>query len=427
MSQLPENSSRENQPLLSPLSPRPIIRQRKAGRLGTSIDKLTEPRRYLDGNGLILNVCAPGQRYWIYRYQARGRTREMGLGSAANTSLAEARRRHAEARGLVARGLDPLDIRNASAPPKPSYARATWAAVCEEFLTKHGKAWRNPKHAAQWRTTLAETYPTIGGVRVADLKRSHVLRVLEPIWQIKPVTASRTRGRMQQVLDYAAAEGYRAQADNPAAWEGNLKWRLASPNKIHTTKHHPALDWREAPVFFTALGDQPGFTAVAMRFAILTGVRSGEVRGALWSEFDFHAGVWTIPEERMKKGDAAHRIPLSKPALLILMEMARLGRRGLVFPSLSNPGKPLSDMAFSNLLRRMQRRDITTHGFRSTLTDWAREHGFPPELTEMALAHKIKDKVRSAYERTDLFDARRTMLALWGDYLTQPIAHQRAA
>ena len=406
---------------------RPRIRQRVGQRLTPAAIKQarTPGEKLADGNGLWLIVEAPHRRYWQYRYQWQGRTKSMSFGSLDRVGPAEARALHAECRLLVERGINPMERRQAAIeilrPPPTPQARETFAFAADEYIAAHKAGWKHPKHRQQWRNTLAATYPLIGDVPVRAIVTADVLKVLNPIWQVKPETASRLRGRIEAVIDYATVRGWRERGPNPAAWHGHLEHALAPKGKLRPPEPHPALDWREAPAFMTQLRDEAGMGALALAFAILTAARSGEVRGARWGEIDLTTGIWTVPGSRMKAG-REHRVPLSRPALMILLRLAEVrDGSGLIFFGRER-GKPLSDMTLGAVLKRMGRGDLTAHGFRSSFRDWVADNGKPADAAERALAHVIGNKTRGAYERTDLLDVRRKLMAEWADYLSRPPA-----
>lgn len=418
------NSKSRESVTRSEFQPRARIRNRLGNRLTENAVRLARtPGKYPDGNGLWLVVDAPERRYWHYRYQSQGRSRSMSLGSADDITLAKARALHAEARSLVARGIDPLAQRRAGVPvttPSPIYdpVAPNFATAVDEYLAAHEAGWKHPKHRQQWRNTLATLYPVIGDVPIAQLDTSHVLQALEPIWRSKPETASRLRARIEAVIDYATVRKWRERGPNPAAWRGHLKYVLPAPGKLRVTDH-PALPWHKGPAFLGSLRKEAGMGALALEFAILTAARSGEVRGARWDEIDLTTGIWTVPAGRMKAG-REHRVPLSRPALLILLKLAEVrDGSGLIFFGVKR-GAPLSDMTLTGVLRRMGRRDLTVHGFRSTFRDWAADNGKPADAAERALAHVIGNKTRGAYERTDLLDVRRALMNEWAAFLARP-------
>lgn len=362
------------------------------------------PGRHGDGRGLFLYVKPTGARSWVLRYQVQGRRRDLGLGPYPDVTLAMARERAAEARRLIAEGQDPI-AKKQQAKPK------TFREAALELIESKRPGWKNAKHAAQWTSTLeAYVFPKIGAVQIAKIETADVISTLTPIWAAKPETANRVRQRIEAVIDYASALGIRS-GDNPARWRGHLDHLLPKPTKVRAVKHHPALPHAEIADFMAEISKRTGVAARALAFTILTAARSGETRGMTWSEVDLEAKVWTIPAARMKAGKE-HRVPLTAAAL------ALLGPKGhnatLVFGSDTKSGKPISDMSMTAVLRRMERADITVHGFRSTFRDWAGETtGFPREVIEAALAHGIKNKAEAAYARSDLFDKRRKLMEAW--------------
>jgi integrase len=386
-----------------------------------TLRRLHKPGRYGDGGGLYLVVISKERRNWIFRYRRQGRERLMGLGSAGVVTLTEAREAAHAARRLLTQGIDPIDARRAARGT--AHSRITFTVAAAAYVAAHSAGWRNRKHRAQWRSTLAAyVEPMIGGVPVADINTAAVLRVLQPIWNTKTNTAARIRGRIELVLDYAGAMGWRS-GPNPAVWRGGLRSLLPAKSKVSRVKHHAALDWREAPAFIAEL--QPhistSIAAAALAFLIFAVARSGEVRGAQWSEMDMAGGTWIIPASRMK-GGREHRVPLSPPAMALLEQMAAIrDGSGLVFLS-QRRGGLMSDTTLSVVLKRMGRGDLTVHGFRSTFRNWCADTGQPGDAAEAALAHAIGNQVVAAYLRTDLFESRRTLMAAWASFLTRPPA-----
>ena len=366
--------------------------------------KTAGPGRHGDGRGLFLYVKPSGARSWVLRYQVQGRRRDLGLGSFPDVTLAMARDRASEARRLIAEGGDPI-ARKQQAKPK------TFKDAALELIESKRPGWKNAKHAAQWTSTLeAYAFPKIGQVQVAKIETADVIAALTPIWSAKPETANRVRQRIEAVLDYASALGIRA-GDNPARWRGHLDHLLPKPKKVRAVKHHPALPHSEISDFMSQLESRDGVAARALGFTILTAARSGETRGATWAEIDLEAKVWTIPAGRMKAGKE-HRVPLSLAALALLGDKRDDDK--LIFESEAKRGKPISDMSMTAVLRRMERDDITVHGFRSTFRDWAGETtSFPREVIEAALAHGIRNKAEAAYARSDLFEKRRKLMEAW--------------
>jgi len=397
---------------------------RKDNRLTAQMVKqVNAPRYYGDGGGLVLRVSDSGSKVWLYRYKAHGRVREMGLGPVRDVSLAEARDAAREARRLRRTGIDPIDAkRERKATARLDAAKMiTFAQCATAYIENHRSAWTNPKHAAQWETTLRTyAYPVFGNLPVAAIDTALVVKVLDPIWSEKPETAGRLRGRVEAVLDFAKVRGYR-DGENPALWKGHLSNALPALRKVRKVKHHAALPYAEIGDFIADLREREGGAAAALEFAILTAARTAEALGARWSEIDMAEGIWTVPAERMK-ADVEHRVPLSHEAMAVLRRMEAQKVNDVIFSG-QTPGRALSNMALLMMLRRMNRDDITAHGFRSTFRDWAAERtGFPREVVEMALAHKVGNKVEAAYLRSELFEKRRLLMQRWGDFCDQPAA-----
>lgn len=388
----------------------------KLSSLGVS--KTKQPGHYGDGGGLWLQVSDSGTKSWVFRFTSplTGKAREMGLGAVTTYSLVEARLKAKDARQLVDAGRDPIVERDAERQRSELQAALSmsFSQCAEAYIATHRAGWKNPKHAKQWESTLANyAGPVMGSLPVAAIDTPMVLKVLEPIWATTNETASRLRGRIESVLDWATVRGYRT-GDNPARWKGHLDSLLAAPAKVQKVKHHPALPHEQIAGFMVDLKHRPGIAPQALQFTILTACRSGEVRGATWDEINLPAKVWTIPAERMKAGKE-HRIPLSDAAVAILQAVPRLADNPLIFPA--PRGGMLSDMTMTAVLRRMERSDLTVHGFRSTFRDWAGETTpFPREVIEHALAHQLRDKAEAAYARGTLFDKRRQLMDVWAKY-----------
>jgi integrase len=348
----------------------------------------------------------------------RGTAREMGLGRYPDISLAEARLMAAEARRLKAKGVDPIANREAvRSQERLEAARSVTFRYCaESYIAARKKGWKNAKHADQWASTL-ETYamPVMADLPVQSIDVGMVHRVLEPIWSSKTETASRVRGRIENVLDWATVREFRT-GENPARWKGHLENLFPARSKVQKVEHHPALPYVKMGAFMASLKTQDGLGALALQFTILTATRTGEAIGARWSEIDLDAGVWTIPGSRMKAG-RDHRVPLSRAALAILRTRQKSGDKSVfVFPG-GTRGKAISNMAMLQTLRRMERGDLTVHGFRSTFRDWAAEQtAIAREVGEAALAHVVGDKVEAAYRRGDLFEKRRKLMDAWATY-----------
>jgi integrase len=368
----------------------------------------TSPGRYGDGGGLYLQVSKWGTRAWIFRFERDGRERHMGLGPEHTLSLREARERARDCRRLLLDGIDPIEARKTKrAHSRAEAARAVLFKDCaEQYHAAHQAGWRSVKHARQWKATV-EVYalPILGDIAVAAIDTALVVKCLQPIWQAKPQTAKRVRGRIESVLDFAAASGFR-QGDNPARWRGHLDNILPSPTKVRVVQHRAALPYAEIPAFMAGLRERDGLVERALELAVLTAARSAEVLGATWGEFDLGARIWTIPPGRMK-GAREHRVPLAERAVEILVGLPRRDTR--IFQRNKN--------SMLDALRRMGRDDMTVHGFRSTFRDWAAETtAYPNHVVEMALAHAIGDQVEAAYRRGDLFEKRRRLMNDWAKY-----------
>ena len=384
------------------------------------IEALKKPGAFADGRGLYLHVSPKGAKSWIFRYSAGGRRREMGLGSADDYTLEQARQRAADQRKLVTNGQDPLAMREVAAVAEKVAAvkAVTFAQCAGRYIAAQRAGWRNAKHTAQWTATIATyTNPHFGDLPVSAIDTPHIMQALEPIWTEKPETASRLRGRIEAILDWATVSGLRDGA-NPARWKGHIEKLLPKRSKVAAVEHHAALPYAELPTFFLRLQAADGIGARALEFAILTAARTGEVLGATWQEIDLEARMWTISAARMKAGKE-HRVALSEPALALLRKLATIKRGDYVFPG-QQDGKPLSNMALLMCLRRMDRDDLTAHGFRSTFRDWCAEQtGFPSEVAEMALAHTVAGKVEAAYRRGDLLEKRRRLMEEWATFCTR--------
>lgn len=375
-----------------------------------AVATLATPGRHADGGGLYLVVGPGAARGWIFLFRWNGRLKEMGLGGLSSVSLAKARVKAEAARGLVADGVNPIDAK------REQEAVPTFGDFADTVVADLSPQWRNPKHRAQWASTLKADAARLRPLRVDRIETTDVLETLKPIWATKPETASRLRGRIERILDAAKAKGYRTK-ENPARWRGHLDHLLPKRRKL-TRGHHAALPFGDVPSFIGDLRQRDATSALALEFTIFTAARSGEVRGAIWAEMDLSAKIWTVPAARMKAG-REHRVPLSTRAVEILKAVQPLanGDAGaVVFPSAS--GKPLSDAAFSALLIRMDRAgEFTPHGFRSSFRDWAGEVStFPRELAEAALAHVVGDATERAYRRGDALEKRRKLMDAWARF-----------
>jgi integrase len=356
----------------------------------------------------------------LFRYRMNGRTtpRDMGLGSIAEgVGLSEARQKAEDARRAIRAGMDPIDSRRASRVAAAAVAaKATTFEDCAAaYIKAHAPGWRNARHVKQWITTLeAYAHPVLGKLSVSAIEIGHIMKVLEPIWSAKPATASRVRGRMEAILGWATVRGFR-QGDNPAQWRDRLDNLLPSPKKVRAVEHHPALPFDELGDFMAALRARQGIAARALEFVILTACRRSEAIGAIWREIDLKAAVWTVPAERIKAG-REHRVPLAPAAVALVRGLPTGTPNDFVFTG-GKRGRPLSGNAVLELLKRMERTDITAHGFRSTFRDWAAERtNYPREVAEMALAHAVSDQVEAAYRRGDLFEKRRRLMNEWAAF-----------
>ncbi len=388
-----------------------------------------EPGKHRDDDNLYLDIRAdrPAGGNWVFLYSFAGKARSIGLGGRraedremAREAAEQAREKARDYRAMLRRGPAPREVL-ASESRAEEQARAactTFSEAVRDLIDDRAPAWRNAVHAAQWRTTLGVyAGPILGTLPCAEIDTEAVLRVLRPIWAAKPETASRVRGRIEAVLDYAKVRGWRT-GENPARWRGHLALILPPKAKLRPVVHHAALDWRQAPAFWARLQHQPGMGAAALAFAVATAARSGEVRLASWGELDLDDAIWTVPAARMK-GGRVHRVPLSEAALSVLERVKATREAGdLVFPG-AREGRPLSDMSLTAALRRMRLGDYTAHGFRSTFRDWSSEcTSHAHAVCEQALAHAISSGVERAYRRGDLFDKRRALMDDWAQFLT---------
>lgn len=357
------------------------------------VNRLSKPGLYGDGAGLYLQITKGGVKSWLFRYMRNGRARGMGLGPVHTVSLSNARIKALDVRRQLLAGIDPLDAKrqDQTLAKVGAVKVTTFDECCAAYIDAHSSGWKNAKHADQWRNTLA-TYasPYFGSLPISDIDTALVMKALEPIWISKTETASRVRGRIESVLDWATARGHRI-GENPARWKGHLDHLLPKRSKVQAVVHHAALPYVDAPKFMVQLRAINTMAAKALELLILTATRTSEVIEARWDEFDLGAGVWRIPAERMKAGKE-HRIPLSPAAKVLLEHMQSIKQNEFVFPG-QRKDKPLSNMALLQMLKRMGRSDLTAHGFRSTFRDWVGETThYPREVAEAALAHLLKDK-----------------------------------
>jgi integrase len=377
----------------------------------------TKPGLYSDGGGLYLQIMKAGAKSWLFRYMRQGKARSLGLGPVHTVSLAKARLAAHACREQLHAGMDPLVVKKErQQADRMDDARALSFRDCAtQYHLAHKDAWKNKKHADQWTNTLATyAYPTFGHLPIADVDVELVMKVLEPIWKEKTETASRLRGRIESVLDWATARGYR-KGDNPARWKGHLDHLLLSRSAANKVTHHPALPYGQLPEFISALQELTGISPLALEFTILCASRTSETIKATFDEFDLGSKVWVIPAERMK-ADREHRVPLSDRACAIVKRMANSAENDFVFPGRKQDSS-LSNMAMLELVRGMKFGAITVHGFRSTFRDWAGEcTPHPRECIEFALAHTLKDKTEAAYFRGDLFEKRRLLMNDWASF-----------
>lgn len=387
------------------------------------VQSLNKAGMYADGGNLYLQVGEAGGKSWIFRYMQAGKVRNMGLGAYVDVSLAEARAEAADHRQSLRKGGDPLTDRRERirqtflAAREVHLSSVPFKDAAKSYIATKAPQWTD-KHRKQWEATLETyAYPKIGKLPVADIDTEHVTSILEPIWTTKNETAGRVRGRIEAVLDWSTVKKYRVGL-NPARWKGHLALLLADKkDKIAPKKHLASLPYAELQDFVAKVRAMPGGAARALELAILTAARTGEIIGAKWDEFDLEAGIWVVPGERMKSG-REHRVPLSPTALSLLKKLPVVVDGGdWVFPGAKH-GRALSNTAMLQLLKRMERQDITVHGFRSTFRDWAAEQtSYPNHVLEMALAHVIPDKTEAAYRRGDLFEKRAKLMVQWANYV----------
>ncbi len=380
-------------------------------------------------DGLLLQITPSGARSWILRCNVGSKRRHIGLGGFPDVTLAGARERARETRDMIRQGVDPIEHKKATrAALEASQKRGlTFSDAMEKFLVGKLEEFDNPKHKKQWRATLdAYAAPAVGKMLVADIGVSDVQRILEPIWLTKNETAKRLRGRVEAVLAWATVAGHRS-GDNPARWKGNLDAILPKPSKVQQVTHHPALQIDDAPEWFADVKSRAGFATRALEFMAMTCARSGEIRGATWSEIDLDAGLWIIPASRMKAG-REHRVPLTSDAVELLKALDRIENSQFVFPAVR--GGMLSDAALSACMKRINQartcgyldrvsgRPAVPHGLRSTFRDWVAERTeYPREMAEIQLAHAVGSEVERAYRRGDMIEKRRAMMAAWGAFL----------
>lgn len=381
------------------------------------VSRLNKPGNHPVGGilGLYLYVNEGEGKSWILRATVGSKRRHIGLGSFPSVTLKMAHEKARHAKQQIEAGVDPIVERKSLRLQlqREQAAFKSFEEASRDFLTSQGDSWENPKHRAQWSSTLSTyAYPHIGSLHVKEITHQDILSVLNPIWKTKTETASRLRGRIERILDWAKVHGLR-EGENPARWKGHLDKLLPAPSKIQKVTHHRALPVASIPEFMLRLSDMGGIAARALQFAIFTAARSGEVRGATWKEIDIASATWIVPASRMKAG-REHRVPLSQEALDVLRFLPTAQAEDLVFKSPTN--KQLSDMSLLAVLRRMEVAAVP-HGFRSSFRDWVGEMtDYPRELAEQALAHVIANKVEAAYRRADGLEKRRPMMEHWATF-----------
>jgi len=387
-----------------------------------SVEAIKEVGYHTCAKGLYLQVSKQGTKSWLFRYTSpiTKKRREMGLGSLDFVSLAEARQLAVDNKRLVIDGKDPIEERKQSQLQKQlEQARnLTFREVAEACITSKSHEWKSAKHAQQWTNSLeAYVFPTLGHLPISEVSTELVLKALDPIWVTKAETASRVRQRIETIWDYGKARNY-VSGENPARLKGHLDKILSKTAKVKRVRHFPALPYNEIGSFVKELRTRSGYSALGLEFLILTAARTGEIIGAKWSEIDLEKAVWTIPSERMKAG-VEHRVPLSSRAVEILESITSNRNPGEYIFSGWKRNTGLSNNAFLALLKKMERSDITTHGFRSCFRDWAAEEAyqFSNETIELALAHSITNKVEAAYRRGDQLERRRELMSEWGNFI----------
>lgn len=360
-------------------------------------------------SGLNLKIDSNGNKSWVLRVLVGGRRRSMGLGGYPSVPLALACQKARDARKLIDDGVDPIQARKKS---KLELRTITFAEAAERYICAKEPEWRNLKHAQQWRNTINHYAKSIKTLPVSEISTQHIVDLLDEIWLQKNETASRLRGRIESILDWAATRKYR-HGENPARWRGHLENLLASPRKINRfKKHHEAIDWRDISSFMPELIQHQTVTSTAMQFTILTAGRTAEIVGAMWDEFDFEKNIWTIPGHRMKNGKV-HRVALSSKAIELLNSLSKDSK--YVFPG--NKGKCLSNMAMLTLLKRMNK-TFTVHGFRSTFRVWAADNtNYPKDVCESALSHSTGSSVELSYKRTDFIERRFQLMEDWANFV----------
>ncbi len=392
---------------------------RKAAELSPlSISRLKESGLWAVGGvaGLYLHVNDRGARSWILRVVVGDKRRDMGLGGYPDIGVADARQKAREARLKIEQGVDPILLRKQAKSELMALQATdkTFEQAAGEYIKIHAESWSNDKHRKQWERTLtAYAFPVVGKLSLRHIRQEHILKILEPIWTTKTETATRVRGRIESILDWAKVKGLRS-GENPAAWKGHLDHMLPAPTRLKNVEHLAAVPVRDMPGFMVKLREAAGTAAQALEFLILTAARSGEVRGITWQEVSLEDALWVVPAERMKM-KKEHRVPLSDRALSILKSQPRIDENPLVFPALR--GSQMSDATMSAVLKRMGI-DATVHGFRSSFRDWCGDYtNYPRDLAEQCLAHGADDPVEAAYRRGDALERRREIMNEWSKFV----------
>jgi integrase len=379
------------------------------------VQQLKDRGWYPDGQGLYLQISATGSKSWVFRFTREGKQRWHGLGAfSAMHSLKDARLAAEHCRQQLRQDIDPIEHKQAIKQERrlAEASRVNFESCAHMYIDRHKHGWKNQKHLTQWQNTLQTyAYPVIGGLPIQVIDVQQVLQIVEPIWHTKTETANRVRQRIELVLDWATAMGFR-EGVNPARWRGHMEKLLPKPSRVKPVEHHSALQYSEVPELFTALSELDTTASRLLQATALTAARSSEMRLAEWSEIDLDQAVWEVPLERMKSR-RPHRVPLSTELVELLQGLNQSSR--FVFSN-SNGQKPLSEAAVRKLLKSMVP-DVTLHGFRSTFRDWCAEQtDFQRELAEKALSHSLSSQVEAAYQRGDMFEKRRTLMTAWSDY-----------
>jgi integrase len=379
------------------------------------------PKRWPDGDGLFFRTAGQGKAYWTARYTVGRRERETSLGPYPEVGIDEARIKHLDLRGALARKVDPVGKRSAKTPSSSPGGTPTFGMMADRYIATHEGGWKNSKHHQQWVMTLREYAKPIRDLPVDQIDAKAVLQVLEPKWRDAPETMSRLRGRIEVILASAQVAGWiDPDKTNPARWKNWLDHMLPAPKKIGTRGNHAAMDYRDLPAFMAKLGQTVGDSARALAFTVLTCARTSETLGMTWDEADFETATWTVPKERMKMAKP-HDVPLSDQAVAILhAQHATRGQNPYVFPG--RPMRGLSNMSMAMLMRRLGAGDFTVQGMRSAAKSWMADQGVAFELAEAALAHQVGNAVVQAYQRSSMLERRRPVLQKWADFVTGTIS-----